>query len=62
MHHTTKLLEDARAKVNFPLKEMTKVVYGNDEIYNYSVANEKVFDSYPAMKNDADYWNLSRKT
>lgn len=34
MHPATKLLDDARAKVKFPLKEMTKVIYGNQRIYD----------------------------
>ena len=61
MHPTTKLLEDARALVSFPLKEMTKVLYGNERMLNLVMESQEIFDSYPELNNDADYFNLNRK-
>jgi acyl-CoA oxidase len=63
MHHTTALLEEARAKVSFPLPEMTKLLYGNDDRqYQLVKGTQDVLDTYPEMANDADYFNQGRKT
>lgn len=35
MHHTTQLLSDARAKVTFPLDEMTHLLYDNKEYEDF---------------------------
>lgn len=33
MHPTTQLLENARERVTFPIEELTKLIYVNEEIY-----------------------------
>lgn len=44
LHPTTKLLNEARAKVKFPLKPLTKVLYGNERIYELYKKTEEVLD------------------
>lgn len=33
MHPTTQMLENARERVTFPIEELTKLIYVNEEIY-----------------------------
>ena len=61
MHPTTKLLEDARAKVSFPLKEMTQVIYGTQRVYDLYSKTQESFDKHPEMINDADFFNKNRR-
>ncbi|CAD8203711.1 unnamed protein product [Paramecium octaurelia] len=61
MHPTTQLLENARERVTFPVGELTKLLYVNDEIYETFMKAQKIIANEPTIRNHPDYHNWSRK-
>ncbi|CAK90239.1 unnamed protein product (macronuclear) [Paramecium tetraurelia] len=61
MHPTTQLLQEARDRVTFPVQDLTKLIYGNEEIYETFMKAQKVIASEPSIRNHPDYHNWGRK-
>lgn len=40
---------------------MTQVVYGTQRVYDLFSKTQEIFDKYPEMINDADYFNKNRR-
>jgi len=39
------------------LKDLTKIIYGNERVYRVIKGSEEAFDQHPELTNDADYYN-----
>lgn len=61
VHPSTKLLNDARAEVTFPLEKMTKLLYGSEKLIQLLKKSQDLFDKSPIWNNDPDFFNQSRK-
>ncbi|CAD8203123.1 unnamed protein product [Paramecium pentaurelia] len=61
MHPTTQMLENARERVTFPIEELTKLIYVNEEIYETFMKAQKIIANEPTIRNHPDYHNWSRK-
>ncbi|CAD8212955.1 unnamed protein product [Paramecium pentaurelia] len=61
MHPTTQLLQEARDRVTFPIQDLTKLIYGNQEIYETFMKAQKIIASEPSIRNHPDYHNWGRK-